>query len=91
MNALSSLIDNFNSALSAQQSKLQDMTVDVIADKSTLVDLAALLAFIRDAVDSGEPKTVSLQIGKNKRGQFHFMCNNTEVPALKCQLSAFIN
>lgn len=69
----------------AQAPKIDDIFVEVFSDHGTLVELTMLLSYIRDVINNNQSKTVTLNIGKNRKTSFKFAVNKMEVPELKCQ------
>lgn len=75
-----------------QNLRLGSSQVDIFGDKLVMIQLVKLLAYIRNAIKSGQKKEITLKIGeKLANAEFNFTVNDQSIDDLIAQDEVIIS
>jgi len=69
----------------------KEIDVRCISDHDTLKSIILLLSYIRSALKSKKPSTLTINVGQNRSANFSFSVNNEVIPEYFAKDSITIN
>jgi len=84
-------VDNLAQAFD-KSNRMRTAEVTMIGDRNVIVQVITILSYLRNAIQSGQPHDIKVEINKNVlNGDFEFLVNNSKTADLiakeKCEIN----